>query len=349
MKAGAAGDGMVRVGWNAGAEQFDPLTLLELAVAAEKAGFELISVDDHFHPWSEAGQACFAWTWLGAAAARLDHADIGTSVTCPILRYNPAVIAQAAATLDRINRGPVHLGMGTGEALNEYSPTGRWPGYRQRRDMIREAIGIIRALWSGEELTFDGKYFTMQKARLYTPPRRNIPIHISSLAPGSAFFAGYHGDGLLTAGDAPEILEEILDNFNKGARMVGKDPRQMPKAVQFFAAYTDDVDAAVRSFKEYWAGTMADDMLLKNIYTPRMSAARGAMVKTEAIESSMCISADPEVHAEYARRFVDLGFDRLMVASAGPDPYAFIEGYGRNVLPLLRGSRAPGIATGGLA
>lgn len=326
---------MVMLGWKAGPEQYDPTELLEQAVAAESAGFQSINVSDHFHPWDGAGQACFTWTWMGAAAARLNGIEIGTGVTCPILRYNPSVIAQAAATVERMNQGPVYLGVGTGEALNEYPVTGIWPDYYQRQDMMRESIELMRALWSGGEITLDGQYYTTRKARLYTAPERRIPIYISSLVPESAYFAGMYGDGLITGSNPPEVMRQILDNFNKGARDAGKDPSAMPRQVEFFVAYTDDIDAGVKAFKQYWAGTMIHAMYLQNIYTPEMSAMNGSVVGTDTIKSSVCISADPDVHAKFAQKFIDAGFNRLSFHSAGPDQYEFIDGYGSEVLPRI--------------
>lgn len=326
---------MVLLGWQAGPEQYDPLELLDQAVAAEKAGFETILVDDHFHPWDPSGQSCYTWSWLGAAAARLSGIEIGTGVTCPILRYNPAIIAQAAATIDRMNPGPVYLGVGTGEALNEYPTTGLWPDYNLRQDMMREAIELIRTLWTGAEVMFDGDYFTTRKARLYTPPRRNIPIYISSLVPESAYFAGMYGDGLITAGST-EAMRQIIANFDDGAREAGKDPEQMPKMVLYNVAYTDDTDAAVKIHKKYWASTALRAMYLQNIYTPEMAATNGIVVGDDTVRNSMCISTDPEEHVKFAQRYINMGFNRLYIHSPGPDQYAFIEGYGRNVLPLIR-------------
>lgn len=335
---------MVIFGWQAGPEQYDPLELLEQAVAAEKAGFETILVDDHFHPWDPSGQSCFTWSWLGAAAARLSGIEIGTGVTCPILRYNPAIIAQAAATIDRMNPGPVYLGVGTGEALNEYPSTGIWPDYNLRQDMMREAIDLIRALWTGAEVTLEGDYFDTRKARLYTAPRRNIPIYISSLVPESAFFAGKYGDGLITAGST-EVMRQIIANFDEGAREARKDPEQMPKMALYNVAYTDDVDAAVKVHKKYWASTILNAMYLQNIYTPEMSAINGSVVGNDTIRNSMCISTDPEEHVKFAQRYIDMGFNRVYIHSSGPDQYEFIEGYGKHVLPILREkkpSEAPG-------
>ncbi len=335
---------MVMLGWKAGPEQYGPLELLDQAVAAEKAGFESINVSDHFHPWDPAGNACNSWAWMGAAAARLKGIEMGTGVTCPILRYNPAIIAQSAATVDRMNPGPVYLGVGTGEALNEYPCTAEWPDYKTRQDMMRESIDLIRLLWTGDEITFDGNYYVTRKARLYTAPRRDIPIYISSLVPDSAFFAGYYGDGLVTGASPPEVMKAIIANFDAGAREAGKDPAGMPKQVECFVAYTDDEQSAIGEFKRYWAGTMVVAMYLQNLYTPEMSATNGSIAGTDTIRDRMCISPDPGVHAEFAQRFIDVGFNRVYFHCAGPDQYGFIEGYGRDVLPAIRKRNLPQVA-----
>ena len=182
---------MLKIGWKAGAEQYPPDEFLEQAIAAERAGFDVIDVSDHFHPWSEEGQACFAWTWMGAVAARTSNIHLGPGVTCPILRYHPTVIAQAAATLDWLAPGRAYSGVGTGEALNEFSATARWPEYDERGATGRGARFDPSAL-SGEEVTFTGNYYTTRKARLYTRSERTIPIIVSSLVPESAMFAGRH-------------------------------------------------------------------------------------------------------------------------------------------------------------
>jgi coenzyme F420-dependent glucose-6-phosphate dehydrogenase len=329
------------LGWNAASEQYDPLDMLDQAVAAEKAGFESISASDHFHPWDPSGQSCNIWTWLGAAAAKLNGIEIGTGVTCPILRYNPAVLAQSAATVDRMNKGDFYLGVGTGEAMNEYPTTGLWPSYNTRQGMMREAIELMRLLWNGKEVTFNGEYYMTRKARLYTTPLRRIPIYVSSLVPNSAFFAGYYGDGLISVANTPEVMKAIIANFEAGARKAGKDPEKMPKQVEIRTAYTDDVDATVKIFKQYWAGTMIFATHLQNIYTPEMVATNGAVVGDNVIKNRQCISSDPEMHARFAQQFIDAGFNRLYFHSAGPDQYEFIEGYGRNVLPIIRERNHP--------
>ena len=336
---------MITMGWKANPEQYPPGLMLEQAVAAENAGFDCISMSDHFHPWSEAGPCSFPWTWLGAAAAVLKRMDMGTGVTCPILRYHPAIIAQAIATIDSMAHGRAYLGVGTGEALNEYSAMGSWPDYNERREMLRESMDLIRALLTGDEITFDGRYYHTRKARLFTPPKGPVDIYVSSLVPESAYFAGLYGDGLITvAGNSPEFYRQMFANFDAGALAAGRNPEQMPRQIEISVAYTDDVDAAVDLVKKYWAGTYIHAMHLQNIYTPGMSAMNGSVVGGDVIRKSRLISADPEKHAAMAQEFIDLGFNRLMFGSAGPDEMKFIEAYGSEVLPRIRERNAQVLA-----
>jgi coenzyme F420-dependent glucose-6-phosphate dehydrogenase len=328
---------MLRLGWKAGIEQYRPEELLDYAVAAESAGFDTIDASDHFHPWAEAGQASFVWSWLGAVAARTDRIVLGTGLTCPILRYHPAVIAQAAATMACLAPRRFYLGVGTGEALNEYAATGVWPGYNERRDQLEESIGLMRALWTGEKITHQGEYYETQQAKLYTRPDEPVPIYVSSLVPNSAEFAGRHGDGLLTVGgQEPELYEKIMRSFETGAKDAGKNPAKMPRMIELAVAYTDDEEEAIEERKKYWAGTFVPALFTEKIYTPEMSEQNGKVVGNDTVKKAACISADPEEHVKFARQYVELGFDHLIFHSAGPDQRGFVERYGREVLPLMR-------------
>jgi coenzyme F420-dependent glucose-6-phosphate dehydrogenase len=332
---------MLQLGWKAGTEQYPPAELLEYAILAEAAGFDSISVSDHFHPWSESGEACFAWTWLGAVAAKTSKIALGTGVTCPILRYHPAVIAQAIATVSCLapNRR-CFLGVGTGEALNEYSATAQWPPYRHRQAQTAEAIELIRALWTGEKITHRGTHYQTRQAKLYTRPRDSISLYISTMVPNSARFAGKYGDGLVTVGgEDRETYQEIFANFEAGAREAGKDPSQMPRMIELGVDYTDDEKRAIEYRKNYWAGTFVPALFTERIYTPKMSEENGKVVGADVIKEAVCISADPQDHIELAQRYIDMGFDHLIFHSAGPDQRAFLEGYGRDVLPRLREAR----------
>ena len=330
-------DAQIQLGWKAGPEQYPPNELLDYAIAAEQAGFETIDCSDHFHPWSESGQACFTWTWLGAVAARTSRIHLGTGVTCPILRYDPAVVAQMAATLGVMAPGRAYVCVGTGEALNEYAATGMWPGYEERQERLIEAIDLIRELWTGEEVTHEGVYYETRKARLYTRPKQPIPLYVSTLAPQSAVMAGHCGDGMITTGgQPPELYQQILENFARGARAEGRDPATMPKLIELGVAYTGDEQAAIAAREKYWAGTYVPALFDQKIYTPAMSAKNGQAVGPDTIKRSSCISADPEAHVKYALRHLELGFTTLIFHCAGPDQRAFLEGYGRDVLPRIR-------------
>jgi coenzyme F420-dependent glucose-6-phosphate dehydrogenase len=328
---------MLKLGWKAGTEQYPPEELLEYAIAAEQAGFDSIDASDHFHPWAEKGQACFVWSWLGAVAAKTNKIIMGTGVTCPTLRYHPAVIAQAAATVACLAPRRFFLGVGTGEALNEYSATGQWPDYKARRSQLAEAIELTRALWTGEKVTHKGVYYQTRQAKLYTRPSEPIPVYISTMVPNSARFAGKYGDGLITVGgEEPQTYHEIFQNFEAGAREAGKDPSRMPRMVELAVAYTDDEEKAIQYRQAYWAGTFIPALFTERIYTPKMSEENGKVVGSDTIRQSVCISANPEDHIKLAQSYIDLGFDHLFFHSAGPDQRVFLESYGRDVLPALR-------------
>jgi coenzyme F420-dependent glucose-6-phosphate dehydrogenase len=332
---------MLELGWKAGPEQYPPEELLDYAVAAEHAGFDSLEASDHFHPWSDDGQASFIWTWLGAAAARTQRIRLGTGVTCPILRYEPPIIAQAAATLACLAPGRAFLCVGTGEALNEYAATGLWPAYDERQSRLGEAIDLIRDLWTGDEITFDGYYYETRKARLYTRPSEPIPLFVSSLVPGSAPFAGERGDGLITVGGKQlDEYHHILAGFAAGARAAGKDPAGLPRLIELNVAYTDDTSGAVECFQKYWAGSFVPALFDEKIYTPKRSAENGKVVGADTINRMCCISSNPDDHVRYAQQFIDAGFTHLFFHSAGPDQRAFIDGYGRDVLPRIRQNQA---------
>ncbi len=163
-------------------------------MTAEATGFDSIDVSDHFHPWDEKGNACFTWTWLGAAAAKTSRIELGNGVNCPILRYHPAVVAQASATLGIFDHGRSYLVVVTGEVLNEYAVTGLRPDYDEYQGMLWEAIEIIRALWLGDEVNYNGAYYHTRKAKLYTRTDKPIPFYISTMVPESSEFARMHGE-----------------------------------------------------------------------------------------------------------------------------------------------------------
>jgi coenzyme F420-dependent glucose-6-phosphate dehydrogenase len=328
---------MVKLGWKAGPEQFPPVELTQYAVAADQAGYDFLDVSDHFNPWSEAGQACFSWTWLGAVAVQTKNIHLGTGITCPILRYHPSIIAQAVATVSCYAPNRVYLGVGTGEALNEYAATGMWPEYVERQERLAEAIDLIRTLLSGEEVTYEGRYYQTRKAKLFTPPASPIPIYISALVPDSATFAGKYGDGLFTVGGKqPDIYKQILKNFSDAAKQAGKDPDKLPKIIELNVEYTQNLDKALEAQKKYWAGTFIPALFDQKIYTPKMSQENGEPVGMDTIKKMACVSSNPDDHVKFIQQYIDLGFDHLVFHSALPDQRTFIESYAKDVLPRVR-------------
>jgi coenzyme F420-dependent glucose-6-phosphate dehydrogenase len=329
---------LLKLGYKIAPEQFPPSELLKQVIAAEEAGFESIDASDHFHPWSENGQACFIWSWLGAAAVSTQSIELGTGLTCPILRYNPAIIAQAAATVSSLAEGRTYLAVGTGEALNEYSVTLEWPQYDERQIRMIEAIGLIRELWTGQKVSFDGCYYRTKNAKLYTLPKNNIPIYISSLVPESAYVAGYYGDGLLTVGGEPDTQKygQILSEFEKGARDSGKNLEHLPKAVELFVDYGTDPETSIENFMKYWAGALVPALFLNKIYTPEMSAQNGKVVGSDTVRKNACFSENSEDHINFIKKYIDLGFTHIYLHSAASDQIAFLKAYGKDILPALK-------------
>ncbi len=328
---------MLQLGWKAGPEQYEPVELMEYAIAADQAGFDMLDVSDHFNPWSEEGQACFSWTWLGAVATQTRRITLSTGVTCPILRYHPTVIAQAAATVTHFAPNRFFIGLGTGEALNEFAAMGEWPSYAERRDRLAEAIDLMDKLWSGEQISYQGKYYKTEKARLYTPPKSPIQKVISALVPHSAEFAGERGDGLwTTGGKQPDLYKSIIKSFETSAKKAGKNPANMTRIIELNVAYTDDIEGAIQEQLKYWAGTYVPALFDQNIYTPSMSQENGEVIGADTVKKTGCFSSNPEDHIKFAQQYIDLGFDCLVFHTAGPDQKAFIERYAKDVLPQLR-------------
>jgi len=209
----------VKFAWLCSHESYQPEVLVDQAVNAEKAGFDVILGSDHFHPWvDDLSSAGFVWSWLGGVAARTDAVELATSVTCPLFHYHPGLVAQAAATVDRMCGGRFILGVGTGENINE-GPLGfEFPGYKERIERMEEALRIMHRLFAGEKLDFEGRYYVTNKAKLYSPPLRQIPIWMAAGGPKSAAFAGTHAGGLINA--AIQIASVDLDST---IEMVGKE------------------------------------------------------------------------------------------------------------------------------
>ena len=210
---------MTAIGYALSSEEHHPADLVRHAQLAERAGFGYALISDHFHPWiDKQGQSPFVWGVIGGIAQRTSSLRLGTGVTCPILRIHPAIVAHAAATAAAMLPGRFFLGVGTGEALNEHVLAQRWPPTPVRREMLEEAVGLMRELWRGELTSHRGRYYTVENARLYTVPEEPPPIAVAASGPAAAELAGSIGDAIVTT--APD--EELLDVYRKAG---GDGPR----------------------------------------------------------------------------------------------------------------------------
>jgi coenzyme F420-dependent glucose-6-phosphate dehydrogenase len=327
----------MRYGYKASAEQFGPRRLLDYSVQAEQLGFESIAISDHFQPWRHhGGHSPASLPWLGAVGERTDRALLGTSVLTPTLRYQPAIIAQAFATLGCLNPGRIFLGIGSGEAMNETPVTAtEWPGAKERRLRLAEAIELIRELWAGERVTFAGDYYRTDRATIYDRPDEPIPIFMAAAAPLAARLAGSATDGLIaTSGKARELYEQVIENFEAGARDAGKDPATLPRMIEVKVSYDHDVDYA-RDACRWWAALSLTADEKSGVEDP-IEMERLADAAADRAHSRFIVSNDPDEVVERVALYVELGFQHLVFHAPGDDQERFLTQFAADVLPRLR-------------
>ena len=323
-----------KIGYAAMLEQFGPGEVLDLCAAAEAAGFSGIMAADHFQPWTpQQGQASFVWEVLAIAGVRT-KGDLGPGVTCPSFRMHPAIVAQAAATLEVMFPGRTWLGLGSGEALNEHVVAGYWPETPERINRMFEAIEIIRKLFTGKDVKHDGRYFKLETARLWTMPEVPPPIYIATAGPITAKRTGALADGLITVGAPEGKIEMIFDKFDEGAREAGKDPAAMRKILQLHLSWAETDELAVRNAMEEWPnGGMKFPKA--DIRSPGDFEQMAKLVRPEDFAGRMVMSADLEVHRTHIQKFLDMGFGQIYLHNVGRNQAEWIEAFGREVLPGL--------------
>jgi TAT-translocated FGD2 family F420-dependent dehydrogenase len=322
------------VGYHCGSEQFAPAELVELTVAAEHAGFQGVTISDHFHPWQDnQGHAGHAWVTLAAIGARTQRLLIGTGVTCPTYRVHPAQVAQAFATLGLLYPGRVFLGVGTGEAVNE-APFAPWGRYKERADRLVEAVALIRQLWTGDWVDFDGRFYQARAAKLYDVPSTALPIYIAASGTQSVRIAGAHGDGWITDQATIRRGDAQKQAYADAARAAGKQPDEMPKIVELWAVVgdRDEAIAAARPWQFILAFNEAVDVAGPR-EVQRLAEAR---VSPEQVADTWVVSNDPADHIAAVRELAAAGATHVFLHSPQPDQRAAIEFYGKHVLPGLR-------------
>jgi G6PDH family F420-dependent oxidoreductase len=320
----------MELGYALSSEEHRPLDLVRHARRAEEQGFPFALISDHFHPWTDRqGQSPFVWSVIGGIATSTDALVLGTGVTCPTIRIHPAIVAQAAATAADMMPGRFFLGVGTGENLNEHVLGDRWPSASERLEMLEEAIAVMRLLWEGETVTFEGKHYRVEDARLYTLPSEPPDVVVAASAPEAATLAGRVGDGLVST--APDA--ELVDAY---VRAGGDGPRYGHLTV----CWAEDEQEARRTAFEWWPNAALEGPLAQELPLPSHFEQAAEMVSEEDVAEAVVCGPDPELHIEGVEKFAAAGFDQVYVHQVGPDQEGFLDFYAREVLPALVGVRA---------
>lgn len=324
----------MKFGWLCSHESYQPEVLVEQAVLAEQVGFDAVFGSDHFHPWvDDTSAAGFVWTWLGAVAVRTERVELATSVTCPLFHYHPALVAQMAATTDRLSGGRLALGVGTGENINE-GPLGfEFPGYKERIERMEEALDIMHRLFAGEKVDHAGAHYSVDKAKLYSPPTGDVPIWMAAGGPKSAAFAGTYADGLITSvKDPAETVSKVIDPF----REASSDRSGPPLTVLatrwcVLASNQDEAWEALSSMR----GLRAPGRL--EAVDPMVLRERADEMERSEILGRYAVVSDVEGLIDVYRPLVtEIEADYVSIQVASLDPERTIKMLGAEVLPELR-------------
>jgi coenzyme F420-dependent glucose-6-phosphate dehydrogenase len=330
---------MLKLGYKASAEQFGPRELLEFSCLAEHAGFESVFVSDHFQPWKHTdGHAPSALAWLGALGASTQRIVMGTSVLTPTFRYHPSVVAQVFGTLGAMFPGRVILGLGTGESLNEVPAIGiKWPETKERFARMREAIQLIRKLWTEDRVSFEGQFYRTESATIYDKPGRPVPIYVAAAGPAVAKYAGRSGDGFIcTSGKKWDLYTEtLLPKVDEGIKASSSSKPDYDKMIEMKVSFDTDRERALQDTR-HWAALALTPEEKVSVEDPIQMENLAAALPVERAASRWIVSSDPDEHVEKIAPYVALGFRHLVFHAPGPDQARFLKLYGEMVLPRLR-------------
>ncbi|MCX2729359.1 glucose-6-phosphate dehydrogenase (coenzyme-F420) [Saccharopolyspora sp. NFXS83] len=329
----------IKIGYKASAEQFAPRDLVEFAVQAEENGLDSVMVSDHFQPWRHnQGHAPFAMSWMSAVGERTSRIQMGTSVLTPTFRYEPAVVAQAFGTLGSLYPGRVMLGVGTGEALNETAVTAReWPEFKERFRRFREAIDLIRTLWTEDRVSYEGEYYRTSNATIYDRPEGGVPIYVAAGGPMVAKYAGRVGDGFIcTSGKGMELYtDKLLPAVEAGAEAGGKNAADMEKMIEIKLSYDPDRDRALQNTR-FWAPLSLPAELKHSLADPEEMEKAGNDLPIEQVASRWIVASDPEEVLSEVKAYIDAGFDHLVFHAPGSDQTRFLQSFSQDVAPRIR-------------
>ena len=317
---------MVRYGYKLMTEEHGPQALVKNAQRAEAAGFDFVSISDHFHPWLESqGHAAFAWSVLGAIAATTSTIGVTTGLTCPIIRYHPAIVAQAAATIAVMSGGRFSLAIGAGERLNEHVTGARWPSIQERHEMLGEAIDIFHALWSGGVHTLERRHFEIDHARLYDLPDQPILVTVGVSGPHGVALAAEKACGIMATQPKAELVRDYLAKAGKPG----------PRYAECTLAYAPSEPAALELMRERFSFGALGWSVMSELPTVASFEAASQFVRPEDLKESAGLGPDVESHLAAIRKYVDAGFDHVVLLGVGDDQVGFIDFFERKLKPRL--------------
>ena len=329
----------LKFGYKASAEQFGPRDLVEFAVLAEGSGLDSVWVSDHFLPWRhEGGHAPFALSWMAAVGERTERVQIGTSVLTPTFRYNPAVVAQAFATNALLTGGRVILGVGTGEALNEIAVSGRqWPEFSERYGRLREAIRLIRALWSKESVDFEGEFYQLVNANIYDRPETAVPIYVAAGGPQMAKYAGRVADGVIcTSGKGMDLYTgKLMPATVEGEQAAGRGAGSVDRMIEVKLSYDRDRRAALDNCR-FWAPLSLTAEQKHTVDSAEEMERLADELPIEQVAKRWIVASDPEDAVAQIKQYVDAGLTHLVFHGPGHDQRRFLEQFSTDLLPRLR-------------
>jgi coenzyme F420-dependent glucose-6-phosphate dehydrogenase len=330
---------MLRLGYKASAEQFSPNELLEYSLRAEQRGFDSVFISDHFQPWRHTGgHAPFSMAWLGALGARTSRILMGTSVLTPTFRYHPSVVAQAFGTLGAMFPKRVILGVGSGESLNEVPALGLvWPEAKERTARLKEALALIRQLWSEPRVSFRGQYYRTDKATIYDRPEVPPPIYVAAAGPVLAKYAGQSADGFIcTSGKGTQLYRDtLLPNVAAGIQASARKPQDIDMMIEMKVSFDTSPPRALHDTR-HWAALALSSEEKLSVEDPLEMERLADQIPAERAASRWIVSSDPDEHVERIRPYVEMGFCHLVFHAPGPDQPRFINLYADQVLPRLR-------------
>jgi coenzyme F420-dependent glucose-6-phosphate dehydrogenase len=329
---------LLKIGYKASAEQFGPSELLGFSCLAEEVGFDSVFVSDHFQPWKHTdGHAPSALAWLGALGARTRRVVIGTSVLTPTFRYHPSIVAQVFGTLGAMFPDRVVLGVGTGESLNEVPSSGiKWPGPKERRDRLREAIALINKLWTEDRVSFEGQFYRTENATIYDKPKDKVPIWVAASGPLAAAMAGQVAEGFIcTSGKNPQLYIDLTGKVREGLARRGRSEDSLEKMIEVKVSFDTDHQRAMEDTR-HWAALALTPEEKVGVEDPIEMERLSAALPLDRAASRWIVSSDPEEQVRQIRPYVELGFNHLVFHAPGPDQARFLKLYAEKVVPLLR-------------